>query len=91
MSYLSSRVHIRMPLTKQCMLCGAVVNVKKSVCVCGYNFALKRKALVKSTNSQQIAYIIHVHVCTHALPTTMKQKRASESIAERVLRRTRDI
>ena len=71
-SYLSS---LRMPLTKQCMLCGVIVNVKKSVCVCGYNFALKRKALVKSTNSQRIA---------------MKQKRASESIAERVLRRTRD-
>ena len=66
---------IRMPLTKQCTLCGAIVHVKKSVCVCGRNFILKRKAVATGIRSTK---------------AVMKQLRASECVAEIAFRRMKD-
>ena len=64
-----------MPLKKQCKCCGAIVSVKKAVCVCGHTFPLKRKALVTPKKSKRIA---------------MKESRTLESIAQSVLRQRKD-
>ena len=52
---------IRMPLTKECTLCGATVNVKKSVCGCGHIVTLKRKAVATGTRSKKVAMKKYEH------------------------------
>ena len=57
-----------MPLTKSCPECHTVVNVKKTVCVCGHCFVLKLKVSYDTARkSKRIA---------------MKSKRALETVAE---------
>ena len=63
-----------MPPLKQCPTCGAMVAIKKSVCVCGHLF--KRKLAVYSTRKSR--------------RITIQQKRASESADEIALRLTKD-
>ena len=76
-SYLVSYciLDIRMLLKKQCKCCGVIFGVKKVVCVCGYTFPLKRKALVTPKKSKRKA---------------MKKSRTSESLAQTVLRQTKE-
>ena len=65
---------VTMPrLAKICAKCSASVNVKKTVCECGYNFALKPKASIDATRkSKRIA---------------MRCQRALESLSMTISRR----
>ena len=63
-----------MPPVKQCPNCGAMVVIKKTVCVCGHSFKTNRP-VYSTRKSKRIA---------------MQQQRASESADEIALRLVKD-
>ena len=65
-----------MPLRITCTLCGTVVHVKKSVCVCGHTFRLQTKTQVSVMTRKELA---------------TKRKRAVESCDKTALRQRKDI
>ena len=60
-----------MPLTKQCLKCDAIVNLRQSVCKCGNCFILKKKAACVNVNSRRKSKRI-----------AMQSKRALETACE---------